>query len=167
MTVGVCDNSRVDVYLVRHGIAAPRGSRLFANDDRPLTVKGKRKLHEISRALTKLVPRPDLILSSPLIRARETAEIVGAAWGFKKRVACNQALLPEREAEEIAEILNRHKSKKDIVLVGHEPNRSAVACWLLRSEHGSLERKKGSVCRITVNGTRNRPSGQLRWLLTP
>jgi phosphohistidine phosphatase len=111
------------LYLLRHGIAVPAGTPGFADDERPLTSVGRQKMRQIARGLAQLRPQLDRIITSPLPRARETAEIVASGLGLDSELEESDVLRVDRAAEEIAEWL-AGRTEPDLMLVGHNPNLS-------------------------------------------
>ena len=98
----------MNLHLLRHGIAVEPGSPGYVKDaDRPLTPEGERKLQHISKAMEALDLSFDLILSSPFLRARQTAEIVAEALKARKRLDYSDSLMPGGSTKELIEYLNR------------------------------------------------------------
>ena len=89
--------------IIRHGIAVPSGAEGIADDDRPLTNKARRRFQEVARGLAEICARPDVLLTSPLPRAAETAEIAAAAWGDITPVS--ELALAENTNEDKAEAI--------------------------------------------------------------
>jgi phosphohistidine phosphatase len=158
------------LYLLRHGIAVARGTSGFARDaDRPLTAKGKRKLRKIARAMKVLKISPDLVLSSPLARARQTAEIVAQAVRKGRQLRFSEVLTPGSSPEQLSSVLARlDPNPQSVLLVGHEPYLSGLAAWLASGRASlSLELKKGGLCSLQVDSLKGRGRAALEWLLTP
>ena len=123
----------MELYLLRHGFAVERGTRGFEDDfTRPLTTKGRRQLRTTAAAMKKLGRNFDLILSSPLVRAKQTAEIVAAELKLKKRLKYSNALAPGGVAAVLLRQLGRVKpAPEKILLVGHEPDLSRLISVLV------------------------------------
>ena len=157
------------LLILRHGIALDRNSPEAVDDaTRPLTPKGKKRLARIAEQLLKLGYAFDWIVTSPLVRAAETAEIVAAAQKPKPPVDVCAALRPGGSREDVLGFLAKHPERKRVVLVGHEPDLSALAGWLIGAGRGAnLEFKKGGCCLIEYDGLPERYSGRLVWWLTP
>ena len=136
----------MEIYIVRHGIAeavAPDGS----DESRSLTEEGKKKMKEAAEGFAKLERKPQHIFSSPLVRARQTAEILGTA--LKMKVEEMKELAPAQTPKEVCERLRQLKKAESVMLVGHEPNCSELASHLLLGSGGlNLEFKKGGICLI-------------------
>jgi phosphohistidine phosphatase len=160
----------VNLFLLRHGIAVERGSPGFANDAaRPLTPKGRRQLLKITAAMKKMDLRFDLILSSPFVRAKQTAEIPAAELKLKKRLKFSNALAPGGDAAVLFRQLERTKpSPEKLLLVGHEPDLSRLISLLVtgRTDAG-FALKKGGLCKLEVEKLHAGKCATLAWLLTP
>src|SRR5208283_4502871 len=113
----------MNLYILRHGIGTEPDARAFAKDaDRPLTSEGKRKLGQVAGAMEALELSFDLILSSPYLRARQTAEIIAEALKARKRLEISDSLTPGGSTKKLVELLNRlQPSPENVLLVGHEP----------------------------------------------
>src|SRR5262245_40574255 len=115
------------LYLLRHGIAAERGTGQHASDaDRPLTAKGRRKLRRAAAAIRAMELSFDAILSSPLVRARQTAELVAKALHCRHRLELTDLLAPGADAAGLVRRLKQLKPQS-VLLVGHEPDLSLLA----------------------------------------
>ena len=160
----------MNLYLLRHGIAVDTGTPGFAKDeDRPLTPKGKRRVRQIAGAMMKLELSFDLILSSPYVRARQTAEIVAPILGSRKKLGFTDALTPGGNPKSLIEdLLERPSPPENVLLVGHEPYLSRLISLLLS---GNLDLpvtlKKGGLCKLTAGSLRFGSCASLDWLLTP
>ena len=119
-----------------------------------------------ARGLARLGVALDVILSSPLVRARQTAELVAAALDPRPSLITVDSLAPDGTYAAIISDLEKHARKTHIALVGHEPAIGELASRLIGSRH-ALEFKKGAVCRIDLDGIPPAGPGKLRWMLTP
>ena len=155
----------LELYLVRHGVAAERGPAYPDDTKRPLTAKGIAAMRREVKALNVLDVSVDLIISSPLVRTRQTAEILADGLSGKPPVVFSDALAPEGTSGEVVQEVAKHSKHKRIALVGHEPNIGELAARLIDART-AFEFKKGGVCRIDFE-TFPQETGQLRWLLTP
>lgn len=158
----------MNLFLLRHGLAVERVARGFANDfDRPLTPKGRRQLRHSRAALKKL--KPDLILSSPLVRAQQTAEIVAAELKWKKPVRFSDALKPGGKVKKLVAELNRvNPPPENVLLVGHEPDLSGLISRLTTGgDDLRLDFKKGGLAKLEIEKLRPGKCAALAWLLTP
>jgi len=163
-------HERMQLFLLRHGLAVERGTRGFEDDaTRPLTPKGRRQLRKIAAAMKKLEPDFDLILSSPLVRAKQTAEIVAAGLKLKKRLKFSNALAPGGAAPILMRQLGREKPVPGkILLVGHEPDLSRLISLLVTGGPLlQLDFKKGGLCKLEAAKLSAGKCATLAWLLTP
>jgi phosphohistidine phosphatase len=155
--------------VVRHAAAEDKDefARTGRSDDlRPLTADGKRDMREATRGLRTVVPKIDVLATSPLVRAIETAEILGAAYEREHFVV--DALRPESPYEELARWARQHAKKDLIVLVGHEPHLSGLVSWLLAGTSSSfLDLKKGAACLLEIEDAAAAASATLLWSVTP
>ena len=156
----------MELYLLRHGIAedAAPGMR---DADRALTSKGRRKLQVVLEHARDAGVAPALVLSSPLRRARETAEMAVEILGCPEPIVEIEALVPESNPERVWAEIRVHRDAPSILLAGHEPLFSALYAFLLNSPGLAVDVKKGSLGRIDVDPSSPRPRGVLRWLVTP
>ena len=160
----------MNVYLLRHGLAVERGEPGVTRDsDRPLTGKGRRKLKQIAQAMETLDLSFELVLSSPYVRARQTAELVAEALGAGKHLRLTEALTPGGSRSELIKELRATKpAPENVLLVGHEPYLSELASWLLAGDpRMALTFKKGGLCKLTVKSFGAGRCACLEWLLTP
>ena len=146
------------------------GTPGFENDaDRPLIPKGERRLRSVAAAMKKLELSFDLILSSPFVRAKQTAEIVASELKLKKRIEFFDGLVPGGNPKALIHALNElNPAPENVLLVGHEPYLSRLIS-LLVSGHADavIEMKKGGLCRLEVVELRHGQCARLAWLLTP
>lgn len=155
----------MEIYLLRHGIAevATAGMR---DADRDLTPEGRKKLRDVLQRAASAGVKPSLILSSPLKRARETAGIAAAVFGYKGEVLTTGALEPMSDPESVWEEIRAHKDEAQILLAGHEPLFSALTAYLLDSPSLRVDFKKGAIVRIDLEPQGRLPRGLLRWMIT-
>jgi phosphohistidine phosphatase len=156
----------IELYLIRHAIAAERGDAWPDDAKRPLTDEGIARMRKAARGLARLEVAIDVILTSPLVRARQTAEIVAAALDSRPSLVAIESLAPGASYAALMTDLEKHARKARLALVGHEPGLGEVAGRLVGSRH-AIEFKKGAVCRIDVDHVPVTGPGQLRWFLTP
>lgn len=157
----------IELYLVRHAIAAERGPKYPDDRLRPLTVAGQKRFAEAVPGLLAMDVVIDFVLTSPLIRARETAQILAAGLKPKPAIAEVDALSPGGRHQAIVEAIKTHsKRHRRLALVGHEPDLGELAARLLAAR-GQVEFKKGGVMLIEVDGATPGGPGTLRWMLTP
>ena len=160
----------MDIYILRHGIAVEHGSPGVAKDsDRELTPKGERRLGQVADAMEVMELSFDLILSSPFVRARQTAEIIAEAMGAKKKLELSSDLVPDGSMKKLIESLNKlDPTPKSVLLVGHEPYLSGLISLLVFGEEiSAVTMKKGGLCKLTAGPLKNGRCATLEWLLTP
>ena len=161
----------MNLYLLRHGIAVEPGTPGYERDsERPLIPKGERRLHSAAAAMAKLELSFDLILSSPFVRARQTAEIVAGELGLKKRVEFYDGLVPGGNPKVLIHALNELKPEpENVLLVGHEPYLSRLISLLVSggADAAAIEMKKGGLCKLEVGELCHGQCARLAWLLTP
>ena len=160
----------MDLYIIRHAIAQPIGSKNdFTDEKRKLTAQGRDLMREAARGLRQLGVQLDLILTSPLVRALETAEIVADALGFDQKLVEQTAnLAPGASFAELFSEIKRHNGIESIALVGHQPDLGELISTLVWGDSRvSVPLKKGSTCCIDVIETVPAIRGSLAWLLTP
>ncbi len=155
-----------ELYLIRHAIAAERGDAWPDDDKRPLTEDGIARMRKAARGLARLDVTVDVILTSPLVRARQTAEIVAAALDARPALVVMESLAPGAAYAAFVAELEKHARKSRLALVGHEPGLGELASRLIGSRH-AIEFKKGAVCRIDLDQIPPAGPGHLRWFLTP
>lgn len=156
------------LYIVRHAIAAPHGTPGVSDDDRPLTDEGIKKMRKAAAGLKSLDVFPDAILTSPLPRARETAEIVRSALGPAIGLQITPALAPSGDRTELYLRLRERDGARELMLVGHQPSLGEIAGEIaFRSSGCYVDLKKGGVCAIEIEQLAPNPRGALLWLLTP
>jgi phosphohistidine phosphatase len=156
----------VELYLIRHAIAAERGERWPDDTKRPLTAIGARRMRRAAKGLARMGVKLDMVLSSPLVRAHQTAEIIVAAYETAPQIATTSALAPGGRYAELLADLKKHSRRSRIALVGHEPDLGALA-GRLAGFRRPLEFKKGAICRIDVDAIPPTAPAILRWFVTP
>jgi phosphohistidine phosphatase len=153
------------LLVVRHATAVDKDefARTGKSDDlRPLTPAGKREMRDVARGIRDVVPAVDTLATSPLVRAVQTAEILGEA--YDRKPVTVEWLQPETPYEEFAQWARSHREKKMVVIVGHEPHLSGLVSWLLAaSKRSLLELKKGAACLLEVEEASGASSATLLW----
>ena len=153
------------LYLVRHAIAAERGDDWPDDDKRPLTERGIARFKEAVSGLEALDAEIDEVFTSPLVRAKQTADLLAAGAQGKPSVKILDALSPGHSPTAVLAQLAKAAKRRRIALVGHEPGIGELASRLCGSRH-PLEFKKGAACRIDVDTLPPTGPGTLRWFLT-
>ena len=159
----------MDLYLVRHGVAFDFDPAQWPDDSkRPLTPEGQKRFARSARGLKALVPSVELVLSSPWVRAWQTAELLESEAGWPKPMPC-EALESGRAPAEVLQALQPYTGFNVIVLVGHEPSLHELASYLLTADtnHAQIEMRKGGVARLEIGDGLRPGAGRLQWLLPP
>ncbi|MBW8895006.1 MAG: phosphohistidine phosphatase SixA [Acidobacteria bacterium] len=156
----------LELYLIRHGVAAERGEEYPDDSKRPLTSGGISRLRKEAKALEELGVGFDHIITSPLTRTRQTADVFAESLKSKPSVSQSDALAPAGTSAAVIQELAKHMRKGRIALVGHEPNIGELAARLIGARL-PLEFKKGGICRIDFEVFPPKGVGQLRWFVTP
>lgn len=158
------------LYLLRHGIAVDAGAPGCASDaDRYLTDEGREKVRRVAKAMVALELELGVMLSSPLIRARETAEIVADVLRMRKRLRLTDQLAPDASPLQLIREINTLRPRPDaVLLVGHEPFLSEFASFLLTGGVGlALTLRKGGLLKLEMAKLEPDRRATLEWLLTP
>ena len=148
----------MDLFLLRHGEAEPHSTE---DARRQLTSKGRRDVRAVCRRAWVNKVRPSLALTSPLIRAQQTAQIAAEVLDVKQ-IAKTRALLPDASPEALWRELKKYPHAEQVLLAGHEPAMSSLAAFLLGG--AVVDFKKGTLMRISIEGEL---PGVLRWMITP
>src|SRR6516225_3386566 len=130
-----------ELYLIRHGTAEERGDAWPDDTKRPLTAQGMARLRKSARGLVRIGADFDVVMTSPLVRARQTAEIVAAAFDPRPPIVTADALSPGGSYELVLSELEKQARRTRIALVGHEPGIGQLAARLSGSRR-AIEFKK-------------------------
>jgi phosphohistidine phosphatase len=155
-----------DIYLIRHAAAAERGEEWPDDRLRPVTETGIARFKDVVKGLAWLDVEIDEIFTSPLVRARQTADLLALELGGKATVKVLDALAPDHTPGAVMSELARSARRRRVALVGHEPGLGELAAHLLGSAR-ALPFKKGGVCLIAVQGLSSKRPGELGWFLPP
>jgi phosphohistidine phosphatase len=150
----------MDLYLIRHAHAAD-GARYHADGDRPLTAEGRQKAQAVGAALVKEGARFRAILSSPLVRAVETAELIAISGGYAGALSISPALTPDAHPSEMLAAVAAEDGP--VALVGHEPSMGALLSQLLA--RAGLALQKGAAVKLKWRPGDER--AELIWVITP
>jgi phosphohistidine phosphatase len=159
----------LDLYIIRHAIAGERDPMKWPDDgQRPLTAEGRRRFKEAARGMGRLVPGVELHLSSPLVRAWQTAEILESEAGWPAPVAC-EALAGGQGVEASVAVLIENQRRASIAFVSHEPHVSELVSYLLTgaARHAHVEFKKGAAACVSLPEGPVPGTAALKWLLPP
>lgn len=157
------------LLVVRHGAAMDKVefARTGESDDlRPLTDEGKDEMKSVSKGLRAELEDLDTLATSPLVRARETADIIAEAYGIEPPVV-ERSLMPGTSFDEFEKWCSDLGEKKVIAIVGHDPHLSSLVTWLMTGRSDPRIRlKKGGACLLTFESEPRHDSGTLKWLLS-
>jgi phosphohistidine phosphatase len=160
----------MNLLVVRHAIAEDRAEVGPGQPDdfaRPLTPEGRAKMTQGARGLRTVVPELQVLASSPLVRARETADIIAAAYRPIVPIVVPE-LAPGHTSKEVARWLERQDERGVVAIVGHEPGLSRTVSWLLAGgDRSVLELKKGAACLLALGDAVGPGCAALLWALAP
>jgi phosphohistidine phosphatase len=160
----------VKLLLVRHAIAEPRleeGGSQPEDALRELTAKGRRRMQRIARGLQRIHPVADVLVSSPFVRAADTANILARRYPGVKQLSIPE-LQPGAGPDAVLNWLRSVKHDGTVIAVGHEPDLSAIATRLLSDRSGPfLSLGKGGACLLEIPEGVQPGGATLLWLLTP
>ncbi len=158
----------MQLFFLRHGKAHERSAKFQPDSKRPLTPDGIKAMRKVARGMRKLKLSFDLVLTSPYVRAAQTAQIAAEVLGAKK-VLLSESLIAEADGRElIAEINESYGRAENILLVGHEPYMSHLLSVLLTGKDGlEINLKKAGLAKISLNHLHHGKCARLEWLLTP
>lgn len=155
------------LYLIRHGIALDVGEKgVKTDEERPLSDEGKRKTAQVGSGLARLGVKPNRIVSSPLLRAMHTAEILAEETCPGTEVEACEALRPGGQATELLAFL-RDEPAGAVLASGHMPTMSNIAGELIGARGGALLFKKAAVACVRFDGPPALDRGELEWLMQP
>jgi len=154
-----------ELYLIRHAVAEERGDEWPDDAKRPLSDDGSARMRKAARGLDRLGVTLEVVVTSPLVRTKQTAEIVAAAMNPRPPIVAADSLAPGGTYQETIADLEKQSRRTRIAIVGHEPGIGEFAARLIGSRH-SIPFKKGAVCRIDVDALPPSGPGDLRWMLT-
>ncbi|HEY3377966.1 MAG TPA: phosphohistidine phosphatase SixA [Armatimonadota bacterium] len=153
----------MQLYFVRHGAAGVREEWAGSDDTRPLTKAGKTQIAHVADALVALDIVPDVLLTSPLTRAAETADILAARLHLQKEERTDERLAPGFNTQRLKEILAEFPEATALVLVGHEPDFSRTIGEVIG---GRIVLKKGGLALVELTDVK-KLLGELLWLVPP
>ncbi len=158
----------MELYLLRHAVAVERGTRGIADEQRALTPEGAAKMRVAAQGMKNLGVEFDALLTSPLVRARQTADIVASVYNAKNTLKELPALRPGVPVEKLWPALKPYAHCRRLMLVGHEPDMSQLASTLLtgRTTGMHLTFKMGGLCLIEIDAIPPKSRGTLLWLVT-
>lgn len=160
-------NTRMVIYFLRHANA---GSKHFSNpakdEKRPIDKMGEEQSHDVGRALAAIGVSVNVIISSPLARAMQTAAIVSQEIGHEEKLVLDDALRPEATFDKFKGLVNRYQDKAAIMVVGHDPSMTDFVNRVLSGGRplSAIEMKKGGVAKVETDVRRN---AVLKWCMPP
>lgn len=158
----------MDLIILRHGEAGNRMTPQPSDYERALTVSGREEVEEIAEALSCLKLGITHFATSPLARAKESAEIAAKAMKSQDLVEVWDELKPENTSASLFKRLSRMREDSVVLLVGHEPYLSGMIGQLITDGgHARIVLKKAGVAKVEITSFAPKPSGELKWLLTP
>jgi phosphohistidine phosphatase len=155
-----------ELYLIRHGLAEERGEAWPDDAKRPLSDEGMSRLRKEARGLARLGVSFDVILTSPFVRARQTAEIIAGGIDPRPHLTNVDSLTPDGSYAAVLNDLAKQVRRSRIALVGHEPSIGELAARLVGSRH-PIPFKKGAICCIEVHSLPPGGPGNLLWFVSP
>jgi phosphohistidine phosphatase len=155
----------MDLYFLRHASAGQSLSNPKQDEKRPLDQQGIEQSQQMGRLLAALEVEFDAIITSPLTRALQTAELAANEVGQEDRIVQDDALRPDASYDQFQELLRKHAREKAVMVVGHNPNFSEFLSLLIseNASESTVELKKGALAKVDVKQQR----GSLRWHITP
>ena len=159
----------MNIYIVRHAVAAERGTPGYEDDSaRPLTEAGSRKMKKIAKGFQRLGVELDVILTSPYVRARDTAKILAKQFNGMEKVFFSENLIPPGNFESLVFEIHEKYNVANIALVGHEPMLSSLVSWLTTGTMDvRMTMKKGGIAYLSSETLFQDGRATLEWLLTP
>jgi phosphohistidine phosphatase len=153
------------LYLLRHAIAEDGVG--MTDSQRQLTEEGRQKLRKVMRQARVAGLQPDVILSSPYVRARQTATIAVEELRYRAGVVESETLTPGANPHATWQELRAYRDAKQVLVVGHNPHMSSLSCLLVGAPGGAIEMKKAALACFDVMNASHQPSATLEWLMTP
>lgn len=155
------------LYVIRHADAAPLGEGITNDHERPLTEQGHTQCEKLAKALQARDVKLEQIVSSPLLRARQTAENIQQHWATPLRdLALCDDLAPDGKARKLSKFLRGLKAE-NVAIVGHMPDLSEYLVWLLGSRKVQIPMEKAGAAYLECGEDLMKGDGVLVWLVTP
>ncbi|TMI28241.1 phosphohistidine phosphatase SixA [Candidatus Bathyarchaeota archaeon] len=159
-------SAKIDLFILRHGEAGNRMTVVEKDSERPLTPEGRTEMEKIAKSLKAIGLQTDRIYTSPLRRARETAEIAAKILQIPTLGEWDE-LKPDGSKTGLYRKLSRLGQNSRPILVGHEPYLTSMIGEIMGTTSAKIVLKKGGVAKVRITSFTPRVSGELRWLLTP
>jgi phosphohistidine phosphatase len=154
------------IYLLRHGIAEDAGPRT-PDAKRELTDKGREKLASVLRLAKRAGIQPEVVMSSSLLRAVQTAEMAREILEVKAALRKTDALAPEESPQRVWEELSGLRKLDEVMLAGHQPQMGHLVAYLLGTPTLQVHLTKAALVAIEMEHLRGQPEGTLEWMITP
>jgi phosphohistidine phosphatase len=153
------------IYFLRHASAGEHLANAKKDEKRPLDEDGIEQCGYVGRALAAIDTQVDVIVSSPLKRATQTASLVGNEMGYEGKLQLDAGLRPEASFADFRKMLEKYANQESIMVVGHNPSLSQFLGTVICDSgcEASVDLKKGAVARVEMR----RSSGTLQWCITP
>jgi len=158
--------TKIELFILRHGEAGNRMTVVEEDSERPLTMEGRAEMQKIAKSLKAVGLQTNQIYTSPLKRARETAEITAKILNIPTLEEWDE-LKPDGSKTALYRKLARLEQNSRLILVGHEPYLTSLIGEIIGTTSPKVVLKKGGVARVRITSFTPRISGELRWLLTP
>ena len=155
----------MNIYLIRHG-DAEKASALKKDFDRTLTPEGEKKIKIAAEGWKLLIPQFSHIISSPLVRALQTAEIVAQVYKFTGKIITDKRLIFGNRTEELIDLANEVMGH-DMAFIGHEPDFSEHVSNLISNSSAKIDFKKGMIAKISFSAKAKMSRGVLEFLIPP
>jgi phosphohistidine phosphatase len=157
----------MDLYLIRHAEAVPQGKRYPSDEERPLNDLGQEQARLLAEGLQRLQIDLEVLVSSPLVRAQQTAEGLREHWieSAPELQTCVD-LAPDGKPKKVARFVNELEAGS-VGLVGHMPDLGTLAAWLLGGRRVKLDFAKAGVALIRCAEGVGKGAGELVWMVTP
>ena len=155
----------MEIYFLRHANAGQHIATGKRDEKRPLDAEGIEQSHEVGKALKSLEVKPAIIVSSPLKRAVQTAELVGKELGHDDAVQLDDSLRPDASYQQFQALVRQHSKQPSIMVVGHNPTLSEFLSRMISdgAVKTAIELRKGAVAKVEIKRSR----GTLSWCITP
>ena len=153
------------IYFVRHASAGEHLNNPKKDEKRPLDADGIEQCSVIGRALAALNVQPDVIVSSPLKRATQTASLIGNEIGYEAKLQLDVAMRPEASFADFRRMLDKYSKHEAVMLVGHNPSITDFLAKIIAKSgcEAQIDFKKGAVARVETE----RRAATLNWFITP
>jgi phosphohistidine phosphatase len=154
----------MELYFLRHGEAGKKDEWEGEDTERPLNKEGTARMKREAAAIASLDLGLELIITSPLVRARQTADVVARELGMQKSLVIDDRLAPGFGRDALVQLLKKHAGRKSLMFVGHDPDFSETIAACIGG--GRLECKKGGLARVDIDDP-TALRGTLIWLVPP